>query len=459
MARNSSLFFCSECGGESPQWVGRCAVCGEWNTLVAAPSETPASKTRTATARVEPQRLTEFDAGAGAPRATGVDELDRVLGGGLVPGSVTLLGGEPGVGKSTLLLQVLASGCAGGQDSALLISAEESGGQVKTRAERLGLKVERVSVLDSPSIDHACDTMLTDRPALVVVDSIQTVRDPALPSAPGSVGQVTACAQRLVEAARTSGAATVLIGHVTKDGALAGPRVLEHMVDTVLTFEGDQARQLRMLRAVKHRFGSTGELGLFEMSEEGLVGVTDPGSRFVGDRRDGITGSAVAGTVDGHRTLVVEIQALVVKLEGAEANPRWATQGIDQRRLSLLTAVLAKRAEVKTSGCDVYAATTGGARVTEPGADLALCLAVASSKLEVPVPADLVAFGEVGLSGEVRAVGRSEARLREAARLGFKRALVPTADVQVAHGLAVTPVLTINDALVAAGLQPRRRAA
>ena len=460
MARATSLFFCRDCGGESPQWVGRCPACGEWNTLVAAPTPTPRSKGKSAAAsRVEPQRLSDFDAAAGAPRSTGIAELDRVLGGGLVPGSVTLLGGEPGVGKSTLLLQVLASGCVGEGGTALLVSAEESGGQVKTRAERLGLKVDRVSVLDSPSIDDACDTMLNNRPRVVVVDSIQTVRDSEVASAPGSVAQVTACAQRLVEAARASGAATVLVGHVTKDGGLAGPRVLEHMVDTVLTFEGDQARQLRMLRAVKHRFGSTGELGLFEMTEEGLVGVTDPGSRFVGDRRDGITGSAVAATVDGHRTLVVEVQALVVKLEGAEANPRWATQGIDQRRLSLLTAVLSKRAEVRTAGCDVYAATTGGAKVTEPGADLALCLALASSKLDVPVPADLVAFGEVGLSGEVRAVGRSEARLREAARLGFKRALVPAADVQVAHGLVVTPVLTISDALAAAGLQARRRAA
>ncbi|MBW3537637.1 MAG: DNA repair protein RadA [Actinobacteria bacterium] len=461
MARTTSLFFCSECGGESPQWVGRCPACGEWNTLVAAPSPPSGAKSgksgasRTSQPRIEPQMLNKFDAAAGAPRSTGIAELDRVLGGGLVPGSITLLGGEPGVGKSTLLLQVLASTSG----RALLVSAEESGGQVKTRAQRLGLRVDSVGVLDSSSVEDVCDAILKDTPNLVVVDSIQTVRDAVLPSAAGSVAQVTSCAQRLVEAARASGAATVLVGHVTKDGGLAGPRVLEHMVDTVLTFEGDQARQLRMLRAVKHRFGPTGELGLFEMGGEGLVGVPDPGSRFVGDGREGVTGSAVAATVDGHRTLVVEVQALVVKQDGAEANPRWATQGIDQRRLSLLTAVLAKRADVRTSGCDVYAATTGGARVTEPGADLALCLALASSKLDLPVPADVVAFGEVGLSGEVRGVGRSEARLREAARLGFKRALVPAADVQVANGLVVTPVVTINDALVAAGLQPRRRAA
>ena len=456
MARSTTLFFCKDCGAESRQWVGKCSACGEWNTLVAAPSEQtkagPGKPVGQSAPQVEARALDSFDAGEGTASATGIEELDRVLGGGLVGGSTTLLGGEPGVGKSTLLLQLMAAAADRGRRP-LLISAEESGNQIRARAERLGLPVADLRTLNSTAVDDACAAMEQEKPDLVVVDSIQTVFDVASSSAPGSVNQVTLCAQRLIAAARETGSAIVLVGHVTKDGGLAGPRVLEHMVDTVLTFEGDQARQLRMLRAIKHRFGATGELGLFEMGATGLIGVTDPGARFVGERREGITGSAVAATVDGHRTLIVEIQALVVQLASPDANARWATQGIDQRRLSLLTAVLSKRAGVRTAGHDVYAATTGGAKVVEPGGDLALCLALASSRWESPVPADLVAFGEVGLSGDVRAVGRAEARLREAARLGFRRALVPEAEACQVRGLQVVPVATLADALRAAGLR------
>lgn len=468
MARTHSLFFCKECGTETGQWVGKCVGCGEWNTLVEAPSpEAPPGGRRPkagakaapgAAAAVQPQALDSFDLAEGAAQPTGIAELDRVLGGGLVKASTTLLGGEPGVGKSTLLLQVMAA-VAGRGSNVLVVSAEEAGSQIRARAERLGLRLQDLRVLNSTSVDDACAAIEKDRPELVVIDSIQTVHDPSSASGPGSVNQVTLCAQRLIAAAHASGAALVLVGHVTKDGGLAGPRVLEHMVDTVLTFEGDQARQLRMLRAVKHRFGPTGELGLFEMGTEGLAGVTDPGSRFIGDRRDGITGSAVAATVDGHRTLVVEVQALVVELTTPEATPRWATQGIDQRRLSLLTAVLSKRAGVNTGKCDVYAATTGGAKVSDPGADLALCLALASSRGDAPIPPDVVAFGEVGLSGDVRGVGRAESRLREAARLGFKRALVPESEACHVSGLKVVSVATIGDALAAAGLTKRRAAA
>lgn len=457
MARSSTLFFCKECGAESPQWVGRCTGCREWNTLVAAPPEQKSGPAR-AVARSEARPLDSFDAGQGAATPTGIEELDRVLGGGLVGASTTLLGGEPGVGKSTLLLQLMAAVAQRGRRP-LLVSAEESGNQIRARAERLGLPIAELRTLSSTSVDDACAAMEQEKPDLVVIDSIQTVFDAASSSAPGSVNQVTLCAQRLIAGARATGAAIVLVGHVTKDGGLAGPRVLEHMVDTVLTFEGDQARQLRMLRAIKHRFGATGELGLFEMAATGLTGVTDPGARFIGQQREGITGSAVAATVDGHRTLIVELQALVVKFSSPEANARWATQGIDQRRLSLLTAVLHKRADVVTSGHDVYASTTGGARVVEPGADLALCLALASSRWESPVPAELVAFGEVGLSGDVRAVGRAEARLREAARLGFRRALVPKSEACRVRGLQVVPVATLADALHAAGLKETPAAA
>lgn len=466
MSKSHGAFFCKECGTESRQWVGRCPGCGEWNTLVEAPAPAPAAAAPGRAARgsgaavpiTRPQSLYSFDVVEGAAHPTGIAELDRVLGGGLVKASTTLLGGEPGVGKSTLLLQVMGAVARRGR-RVLVVSAEEAGGQIRSRAERLGLRVEELQVLNSTSVDDACSAIEADRPELVVVDSIQTVHDPASASGAGSVNQVTLCAQRLIAAAHASAAALVLVGHVTKDGGLAGPRVLEHMVDTVLTFEGDQARQLRMLRAVKHRFGPTGELGLFEMGAGGLVGVSDPGSRFVGEHREGVTGSAVAATVDGHRTLIVEVQALVVKLNAAEATARWATQGIDQRRVSLLAAVLSKRAGISTSGHDVYAATTGGARVTEPGADLALCLALASSRSEIPVPADLVAFGEVGLSGDVRPVGRGEARLREAARLGFRRALVPRSEACQVKGLVVEPVSDLREAIRAAGLECQTAAA
>ncbi len=378
MAKNVSTFFCTDCGNETNRWAGRCPACAAWNTLAAAPEAPaqPGSSRRGTGAEmgpvVAPQSLADFDAAEASPISTGVPELDRVLQGGLVPGSLTLVGGEPGVGKSTLLLQALAGWK--GTHPGVLVSAEESATQVRARAARLGLPVERMSALPSARIDDA--VAAAHAGGLLVVDSIQTVQDPDVASAAGSVAQVTRCAQRLSEAARASGAAVVLVGHITKEGSLAGPRVLEHLVDTVITFDGDPARQLRMLRAVKHRFGPTGELGLFEMTEAGLVGVEEPGARFINEGTRETGGSAVAAAVDGHRTLMVEVQALVVALEGTEASPRWATQGVDSRRLSLLSAVLAKRCGQSLSRSDVFASVVGGARLTDPGADLALCLAL-----------------------------------------------------------------------------------
>lgn len=470
MAKNASTFFCTDCGNETNRWAGRCPACAAWNTLAAAPEVGPqagkgASGKGPGVGRLDsdgpvvpPRSLAEFDAAEASPVSTGIPEFDRVLQGGLVPGSLTLVGGEPGVGKSTLLLQALAgwSGSAPG----VLVSAEESATQVRARATRLGLPVERMAALASARIDDAVAAATGG--GLLVVDSIQTVQDPEVGSAAGSVAQVTRCAQRLSEAARQTGAAIVLVGHITKEGSLAGPRVLEHLVDTVITFDGDPARQLRMLRAVKHRFGPTGEMGLFEMTPDGLLGVEEPGARFLGEGTRETGGSAVAAAVDGHRTLMVEVQALVVALESADASPRWATQGLDSRRLSLLSAVLAKRCGQSLSRSDVYASVAGGARLTDPGADLALCLALASARVDRPLPEGMASFGEVGLGGEIRGVGRAAQRVAEAARLGFRSVLAPASEAASLSRVGrteVVPVSSLAEALCVADLANRRHAA
>ena len=392
-----------------------------------------------------PVPIADVDLDRGGPRPTGLGELDRVLGGGLVNGSVTLVGGEPGIGKSTLLLQTLAAMAAGGH-RALLVTAEESARQVRLRAERLdalvpGLHLVAESVLPA-IVGHLADLS----PEVVVVDSIQTIFDPELGSVPGSVTQVRECAQRLVAAAKELGVSVVLVGHVTKDGSLAGPRVLEHVVDTVLSFEGDRHHALRLLRAVKHRFGSSEELGLFEMGERGLVGVPDASGLLLTDRRCGVPGSVVAPTMDGHRPLLVEIQALVSP--STLAQPRRSAQGLDHGRLTLLLAVLARRVGLGAFGeSDVYASAVGGVRVAEPGADLALALALVSSLADQPLPADLVALGEVGLGGELRQAVQMPRRLAEAARLGFRRAVVPASSPDAPPGLALLRAGTLAEAI------------
>jgi len=352
---------------------------------------------------------------------TGIGELDRVLAGGLLPGSATLLGGEPGTGKSTLLLQVLASMASSGR-RCLLVAAEEAAHQVRRRAGRLGAEVPGVFVVEAtklPAIEQAVANLAPD---VVVVDSIQAISDPEIGSPAGSLAQVAACANSLVALAKGVGTALVLVGHVTKDGALAGPRALEHLVDTVLSFEGDRYLSLRAVRAVKHRFGPTGETGLFEMGEAGLTGVPDPSSLFLGDRLVGAPGSAVTVPMEGYRPLLVEVQALVGR---SSPVPRRFVTGLDPGRVGFLVAVLDKRAGVPVGDCDVYVSVTGGARACEPAADLAVCLALASSVWEKPVGPDMVAIGEVGLGGEVRRVSGMAKRLAEAGRLGFHRALVP----------------------------------
>lgn len=440
---------CVECGTAAPRWSGRCGGCGEWNTLVeelgVGVPHTADSGPRTADT---PVRMADVDPGEWAARPTGLPELDRVLGGGLVPGSVTLVAGEPGIGKSTLLLQALASVAAAGA-RAMLVSAEESKQQVRLRAERLGaVELPNLFVMSEtalPAITAAAEELA---PQLVVVDSVQTIFDPQLGSAPGSVAQVRGCAQRLVELAKVRDIAVVLVGHVTKDGAIAGPRVLEHVVDTVLSFEGDRHHALRLVRAKKHRFGSTGELGVFEMADAGLMGVADPSGMFLGDRAKGVAGSVVVPTIQGHRPILVELQALTV---GDDiAMPRRAAQGFDPARLALLLAVLSEKAKLPVQRREVYVTAVGGVRVTEPGADLAACLAIASALWDRPVPPDVAVCGEVGLTGEVRQVAQMPRRLSEAARLGFRRAVVPASCPDGPSGIVLQRVRSVGEALRAA---------
>jgi DNA repair protein RadA/Sms len=458
MPRTKSIYRCGECGAEGPQWTGRCGSCGAWNTIVEERARETTAAPRPVASRALP--IAEVEGEGWEPRPVGIGELDRVLGGGLVAGSVTLLGGEPGIGKSTLLLQALASlarppsvgngGNRGTGARCLLACAEESAQQVRLRAARLGALepgLFLVAETELPAIlAHAAELA----PDVLVVDSIQTVHDPDLASAPGSVAQVRECASRLVRAAKDAGMATILVGHVTKDGALAGPRVLEHVVDTVLSFEGERHHALRLLRAVKHRFGPTSELGLFEMTDDGLVGVPDPGRLFLSDRQASSPGSVVVPTLEGHRPLLVELQALVAK--SPLAMPRRSAQGLDSGRLAMISAVLEERVGLSLVGADVYALAVGGVRVVEPGADLALALALVSSVTGAALAPDLVACGEIGLCGELRQVGQTGRRLAEAARLGFRRAVVPASAPEPPPGMEILRASTLVEAIARAGL-------
>lgn len=386
----------------------------------------------------------ELRGSAGAPSPTGVSELDRVLSGGLVPGSVTLLGGEPGMGKSTLVLQALGCLARAGR-RALLVSAEESAEQVRTRAERLGALHPQLWILAETSMPRILAAVEQVRPEVVAVDSVQTVFDPELNSAPGSVAQVKGCSQWVVGLSKSAGVPSILVGQVTKEGSLAGPMLLEHLVDTVLSFEGDRYHSLRLLRATKHRFGPTGELGLFELGEDGLRQVEDPGGLLLGDRRPGVPGATVVPALEGKRTLLVEVQALVGTSD--TPSPRRSAQGTDPGRLALLLAVLERRAGLSLARRDVFASVVGGVKVTEPAADLAIVLSLVSAVSERPLDAELVACGEIGLGGEVRQVAHARRRLAEASRLGFRRAVVPAAGPEGPPGMEVTRVGTLSEAL------------
>jgi DNA repair protein RadA/Sms len=424
--------------------VGRCPSCGEWASLRQAHDPAPGP------APPAPVRLAGVDPAQVRPRPCGLPELDRVLGGGLVAGSVTLIGGEPGVGKSTLALQVARS-WAGSGSAVLYVSGEESAAQVQGRAARLGPVPHELWILAEADLPAVLTGAGNLRPELVVVDSVQTLVDPSVDAAAGSVTQVRLVADRLVRWAKSTGSVVVLVGHVTKEGSLAGPRALEHVVDTVLSFDGDRRHALRVLRAVKHRFGSTTEVGLFDMSAAGLVALADPSGVFLADRQAGVAGSVVTATVEGARPLLVEVQALVTDPHPGDA--RRSAQGLDPGRLSVLLAVLAQRAGLELSGRDVFALAVGGVKVAEPGADLAIALAVASALAGWPVRDDLLACGEIGLGGELRSVPRLELRLAEGHRLGFRRAVVPRSAPDAPPGLDLVRVASLAEAVeVAVGL-------
>ncbi|MBN9409823.1 MAG: DNA repair protein RadA [Burkholderiales bacterium] len=456
MAKEKSIYTCSECGGTSPRWLGKCPACGAWNTLVETVADSPsAGKNRLSSPQfaslagtAEVAALSEIEATDVARTPTGIGELDRVLGGGIVEGGVVLIGGDPGIGKSTLLLQALDA-LARAQLPTLYVTGEESGAQVALRARRLGLAGSPVGVLAEIQLEKILATIDARRPAVAVIDSIQTVYSDQLTSAPGSVAQVRECAAHLTRAAKSSGTAIVLVGHVTKEGALAGPRVLEHMVDTVLYFEGDTHSSFRLVRAIKNRFGAVNEIGVFAMTEKGLKGVANPSAIFLSQHSEPVPGSCVLVTLEGTRPLLVEIQALV---DSGGPSPRRLSVGLERDRLAMLLAVLHRHAGVACMDQDVFVNAVGGVRISEPAADLAVMLAITSSLRGKALPKGFIAFGEVGLAGEVRPAPRGQERLREAAKLGFSVAVVPRANAprkgdKAFEGLTVHAVERIEEAM------------
>jgi DNA repair protein RadA/Sms len=443
MARARTAFFCQACGYESARWLGRCPSCDGWSTLVEERVQAQAEVVRGVAATAVP--VGSIEPASEARLLSGIGELDRVLGGGLVTGSVVLIGGDPGIGKSTLVLQALAAYAAQGR--ALYVSGEESPQQVKLRADRLGSIAPELLVLAETSLDDIVAAMRELRPAVAAIDSVQTLHCADLASGAGSIGQVRESAGRLVSLAKTQDCAVFLVGHVTKDGALAGPRTLEHMVDTVLYFEGDRGQQCRILRAVKNRFGSTNEIGVFEMTDAGLKPVANPSALFLAERPVDVAGSAVVATIEGTRPILVEIQALVSA--SALGTPRRTTLGMEPNRVAVLTAVLEKKLGLHLGGHDIFVNVAGGVRIDEPAVDLGVVAAIASSFLDRPLPSNALLFGEVGLAGEVRAVGHAEARAKEAAILGFQRCIVPEASrrqMRGGEGMEIVGVASLQEA-------------
>jgi DNA repair protein RadA/Sms len=449
MARTKSVYTCSACGAPSPQWAGQCGDCGAWNTLVEVSTAPPPRAGRFAgysgDAGVTVTRLASVKPDAHTRASVGLPELDRVLGGGLVTGSVVLIGGDPGIGKSTLLLQVISTLSAG--MSPLYVTGEESPQQISLRAARLGIRGENVRLIAETCVERIIETAHRERPQVMVLDSIQTLYTEFLQSAPGSVAQVRESAAQLVRLAKQTGIAMFLVGHVTKEGALAGPRVLEHMVDTVLYFEGDPGDRYRILRAVKNRFGAVNEIGVFAMTGGGLREVRNPSAIFLSRHPAAVPGSVVMATWEGTRPLLVEVQALVDQSQ--LGNPRRVTLGMEQNRLSMLLAVLHRHGGLLTGDQDVFVNVVGGVRVCETAADLAVLLAVSSSLRNKALPGDLLVFGEIGLSGELRPVPNGQERLQEAAKHGFRRAIIPLANKpkQPVQGLELTAVERIAQVL------------
>lgn len=425
MAKVKTKFFCTECGYETPKWMGKCPGCGEWNTMVEEREtviKTAGVHSSLIQTKEKPQSIIHIESGREPRLTTTLSELNRVLGGGVVPGSLILVGGDPGIGKSTLLLQTSNALAASGL-KVLYVSGEESMRQTKLRADRLGALSEKLFVLSETNLQYIEEALEAAQPDFLVIDSIQTVFQPSVESAPGSVAQVRECTSTFMRIAKGKGIATVLVGHVTKEGAIAGPRLLEHMVDCVLYFEGERHHSYRILRAVKNRFGSTNEIGIFEMTEGGLVEVKNPSEMFLQERPLGVAGSTVVASLEGTRPVLVEMQALVSATNFP--SPRRMATGIDHHRLALIIAVLEKRMGMFLQNQDAYVNVAGGIKLDEPAVDLAMAVAIASSFRDMPTQPFDVVFGEVGLTGEVRGVSRAEQRVKEAEKLGFKRIILP----------------------------------
>ena len=443
------VFTCSECGWTAPKWVGRCAQCGAWGTVEELGGEAAASPQAVAPASPATP-ITEVASAASAKRATGVDEFDRVLGGGLVPGAVVLLAGEPGVGKSTLLLDVAARAAdvaeGSGRPPVLYVTGEESASQVRLRAERIGALHPHLYLAAESDLGKVLGHVKGARPSLLVVDSVQTIADPRVDGSAGGVAQVRAVTSALVSAAKSRGLPVLLVGHVTKDGSIAGPRVLEHLVDVVCQFEGDRHSPLRMVPAVKNRYGPTEEVGCFELGEGGIAGLADPSGLFLSARNRTVPGTCVTMVLEGRRPIPVEVQALVV---ASSSSPRRTTSGLDSSRVAMTVAVLQSRLGFELDRADVFASTVGGARAAEPAADAAIALALASAQLDLPLAPGVVAVGEVSLTGELRPATGLQQRLAEAARLGFTTAVIPrmSADVRLPEGLAVRPCSDVEEAM------------
>ena len=442
-----TVFSCQACGFESSKWLGRCPDCGEWNSFVEErQAATPTDRSRVSlTPESRPRPYEAVDAGEAERVSSGSSEFDRVLGGGLVPGSLVLIGGEPGIGKSTLLLQV-AHSLSRTQGKVLYVSGEESERQIKLRGERLGIEGGELFLVGETSLERLLEHVEAVAPAVLVVDSVQTIFSAKFPSAPGSISQVREVATQLLFLAKGRELTTFLIGHVTKDGALAGPKSLEHIVDTVLYFEGEKHQHHRIVRAAKNRFGAVSELGVFEMTGRGLKGVPNPSALFLAERQAGLPGSAVVATVEGSRPMLVEVQALVSAT--SFGTPRRMSLGIDPNRTTLLLAVLEKRVGLELLGDDVFVSVAGGLEIAEPAADLGVAAAIASSFRNRPLPPGTVLFGEVGLGGEVRGAGQGAQRVREAAQLGFSRCILPASSVpEDAAGIELVGVKTLEEAL------------
>jgi DNA repair protein RadA/Sms len=449
MAKAKTVFYCTSCGNETPKWVGRCPGCGAWNTLEEH-IEKPAAPVRNRAASVgisrKPQTISQVDTDAEIRFSTGMGELDRVLGGGAVAGSLVLVGGAPGIGKSTLLLQICNSLCQG--RTVLYVSGEESERQLKLRAVRLGVAPDQLYILSETRLSDILESVEEIKPDILIVDSIQTLYHEDNESSPGSVSQVKDCTMSLMHLSKTNGVTVLVVGHINKDGNIAGPKVLEHMVDCVLYFEGDQNSSYRLLRAAKNRFGSTNELGVFEMTDSGLIEVPNPSQMLLAGRPEGASGTCVACVMEGTRPVLAEVQALVTKTTFNV--PRRAADGFDFNRAVLLMAVAEKRSGMKLNAFDAYINVIGGLRLDEPGADLPVILAVASSYRDQPVDDDLVAIGEVGLTGEIRSVSHMGQRLSEVARLGFKKCIIPknTSEKFITpDGLTVYRVKNLREAI------------